>query len=73
MDGINNDVFLYALTEEELDGAQKHNVDIMKNFIVKNVGQFPISIKNIYIESQPCSSYGFYIVGCSSQFKLEPQ
>ncbi|EAR87678.3 transmembrane protein, putative (macronuclear) [Tetrahymena thermophila SB210] len=72
-DNINNDVFLYALTQEELDGAQKHKVDSMKNFVIKNIGQYPISIKNIFIESQPCAAYGFFILGCSCSFKLEPQ
>ncbi|KAL4480816.1 hypothetical protein ABPG72_001685 [Tetrahymena utriculariae] len=72
-DNINNDVFLYTLTQEELDGAQKHKVDNMKNFVIKNVGQFPISIKNIFIESQPCAAYGFFILGCTCSFKLEPQ
>ncbi|KAL4463454.1 hypothetical protein ABPG73_016417 [Tetrahymena malaccensis] len=72
-DNIDNDVFLYTLTQEELDGAQKHKVDNMKNFIIKNVGQYPISIKNIFIESQPCAAYGFFILGCTCSFKLEPQ
>lgn len=47
---IKKGVFLFKVREREIELARKLEVDILKNFIIKNSGEFAISIKNIYIE-----------------------